>query len=185
MELLQIYKILLRFEPGADHYACMVDLLGRAGLLDEAINLINSMPFEPHSGAWGALLGASVAGFSFSNAELKKGGLEVSGLLAVIRASLEASSSINLYSETLRTERNIEGKGSEPFEEKRLFSQQETTPELHLTLLVSSHAEALLHAAYKVLQILNIPDTYKNLILSSDKFGLSPHLIHVWQAPYT
>ncbi|KAA8526705.1 hypothetical protein F0562_009066 [Nyssa sinensis] len=160
MELLQIYKILLRFEPGADHYACMVDLLGRAGLLDEAINLINSMPFEPHSGAWGALLGASVAGkkkdgeqvritkklagikkknpgFSFSNAELKKGGLEVSGLLAVIRASLEASSSINLYSETLRTERNIEGKGSEPFEEKRLFSQQETTPELHLTLLVS------------------------------------------------
>ncbi|KAA8526695.1 hypothetical protein F0562_008103 [Nyssa sinensis] len=185
-----------------------------------AINLINSMPFEPHSGAWGALLGASsthlcldlaklaaqhlfelepnngtpyvvlsniysVAGFSFSNVELKKGGLEVSGLLAVIRASLEASSSINLYSETLRTERNIEGKGCEPFEEKRLFSQQETTPELHLTLLVSSHAEALLHDAYKVLLILNIPDTYKNLILFSDKFGLSPHLIHEWQAPYT
>lgn len=46
-------------EPGPDHYACMVDLLGRSGFLDEAMNLINSVPFEPHSGIWGALLGAS------------------------------------------------------------------------------------------------------------------------------
>ncbi|KAH7844414.1 hypothetical protein Vadar_027749 [Vaccinium darrowii] len=46
-------------EPGPHHYACMVDLLGRSGFLDEAMNLINSMPFEPHSGIWGALLGAS------------------------------------------------------------------------------------------------------------------------------
>ncbi|KZV54986.1 pentatricopeptide repeat-containing protein mitochondrial-like [Dorcoceras hygrometricum] len=45
--------------PGPDHYACMVDLLGRAGLLDEATKLINSMPFEAHSGIWGSLLGAS------------------------------------------------------------------------------------------------------------------------------
>nr|XP_043626507.1 pentatricopeptide repeat-containing protein At1g53600, mitochondrial [Erigeron canadensis] len=49
------YKI----EPGPDHYACMVDLLGRAGLLDDAFNLISLMPFKPHSGVWGALLGAS------------------------------------------------------------------------------------------------------------------------------
>ncbi|XP_027343745.1 pentatricopeptide repeat-containing protein At1g53600, mitochondrial [Abrus precatorius] len=46
-------------EPEADHYACIVDLLGRAGLLDEAIDLIHSMPFKPHSGVWGAILGAS------------------------------------------------------------------------------------------------------------------------------
>lgn len=46
-------------QPGVDHYACIVDLLGRSGFLDEAMNLINSMPFEPHSGVWGALLGAS------------------------------------------------------------------------------------------------------------------------------
>lgn len=46
-------------EPEADHYACMVDILGRAGLLDEAIDLIRSMPFKPHSGVWGAILGAS------------------------------------------------------------------------------------------------------------------------------
>ncbi|KAI5662233.1 hypothetical protein M9H77_21556 [Catharanthus roseus] len=52
-------RTLYHIEPGPDHYACMVDLLGRAGLLERAISLINSMPFEPHSGVWGALLSAS------------------------------------------------------------------------------------------------------------------------------
>ncbi|KAI4333407.1 hypothetical protein L6164_018227 [Bauhinia variegata] len=47
-------------EPGVDHYACMVDLLGRAGLLDEAVDLIHSMPLKPHAGVWGAILGASM-----------------------------------------------------------------------------------------------------------------------------
>ncbi|RWW85930.1 hypothetical protein BHE74_00005365, partial [Ensete ventricosum] len=44
--------------PSPEHYACMVDLLGRAGRLTEAYELIRSMPVEPHAGAWGALLGA-------------------------------------------------------------------------------------------------------------------------------
>ncbi|KAK4480772.1 hypothetical protein RD792_011622 [Penstemon davidsonii] len=52
-------RTFFKVEPNPDHYACMVDLLGRAGLLDEAINLIESMPFEPHCGIWDALLGAS------------------------------------------------------------------------------------------------------------------------------
>ena len=41
------------------HYTCMVDLLGRAGRLDESQKLIRNMPFEPDAAAWGALLGAS------------------------------------------------------------------------------------------------------------------------------
>ncbi|KAL6993515.1 Pentatricopeptide repeat-containing protein [Sarracenia purpurea var. burkii] len=44
--------------PSADHYACMVDLLGRAGCLEEALELVNTMPMDPHEGVWGALLGA-------------------------------------------------------------------------------------------------------------------------------
>eukprot|EP01018_Ginkgo_biloba_P019405 Gb_07914 [translate_table: standard] len=44
--------------PRAEHYACMVDLLGRFGFLAEAENLINTMPFEPDAVVWGALLGA-------------------------------------------------------------------------------------------------------------------------------
>ncbi|KAK4778875.1 hypothetical protein SAY86_006403 [Trapa natans] len=52
-------KFIYGIEPGSDHYACMVDLLGRAGLLEEAVLLIHSIPFEPPAGVWGALLSAS------------------------------------------------------------------------------------------------------------------------------
>ncbi|KAF5186607.1 Pentatricopeptide repeat-containing protein [Thalictrum thalictroides] len=44
--------------PGLEHYACIVDLLGRAGRLEEARELIASMPVEPDGAVWGALLGA-------------------------------------------------------------------------------------------------------------------------------
>ncbi|KAK6237406.1 hypothetical protein QUC31_002875 [Theobroma cacao] len=44
--------------PAVDHYACIVDLLGRAGCLEEALNLAETMPVEPNGGVWGALLGA-------------------------------------------------------------------------------------------------------------------------------
>lgn len=44
--------------PKVEHYACMVDLLGRAGHLDEAHDLIKNMPIKPSAGVWGALLGA-------------------------------------------------------------------------------------------------------------------------------
>lgn len=44
--------------PNSKHYTCMVDLLGRAGRLDEAQNLMKNMPFKPDAATWGALLGA-------------------------------------------------------------------------------------------------------------------------------
>ncbi|KAJ7973197.1 Pentatricopeptide repeat-containing protein [Quillaja saponaria] len=45
-------------KPGPEHYACMVDLLGRVGRLDEANSFVESMPMKPDSSVWGALLGA-------------------------------------------------------------------------------------------------------------------------------
>ncbi|KAK1430452.1 hypothetical protein QVD17_13181 [Tagetes erecta] len=45
-------------EPTQMHYACMVDLLGRAGLMDEAVEIINGLEIEPDSNVWGSLLGA-------------------------------------------------------------------------------------------------------------------------------
>ncbi|CAL5063086.1 unnamed protein product [Urochloa decumbens] len=40
------------------HYACVVDLLGRAGQLTRALGVVESMPFEPGKDVWGALLSA-------------------------------------------------------------------------------------------------------------------------------
>ncbi|URE35915.1 PPR repeat [Musa troglodytarum] len=45
-------------DPWHEHYGCMVDMYGRAGRLDDAVRFIDSMPIEPHAGAWGALLNA-------------------------------------------------------------------------------------------------------------------------------
>ncbi|XP_010244051.1 PREDICTED: pentatricopeptide repeat-containing protein At3g12770-like [Nelumbo nucifera] len=45
-------------EPTVEHYACMVDLLGRLGYLKEALDLIKRMPEAASGSTWGALLGA-------------------------------------------------------------------------------------------------------------------------------
>ncbi|KAL8548906.1 hypothetical protein ACS0TY_007969 [Phlomoides rotata] len=44
--------------PRLEHYACMVDLLGRAGKVDEAYGIVQRMPIVPDLFVWGALLGA-------------------------------------------------------------------------------------------------------------------------------
>ncbi|RZC77054.1 hypothetical protein C5167_001185 [Papaver somniferum] len=44
--------------PKLQHYACIIDLLGRAGQLDQAYQFINEMPIKPDAIVWGALLGA-------------------------------------------------------------------------------------------------------------------------------
>ncbi|MBA0561379.1 hypothetical protein Golob_018215, partial [Gossypium lobatum] len=44
--------------PKIEHYGCMVDLLGRAGLLDEAYGIIKSLPIRANSIIWSALLAA-------------------------------------------------------------------------------------------------------------------------------
>lgn len=44
--------------PAAEHYACMVDLLGRAGHLDKVDDLLKKMPRQPNAMAWTASLGA-------------------------------------------------------------------------------------------------------------------------------
>ncbi|KAF9595562.1 hypothetical protein IFM89_000699 [Coptis chinensis] len=43
-------------KPGIEHYGCMVDLLGRSGLLTKALELIWSMPIAPNAAVWGSLL---------------------------------------------------------------------------------------------------------------------------------
>ncbi|TYJ29060.1 hypothetical protein E1A91_A06G044400v1 [Gossypium mustelinum] len=44
-------------DPRIEHYACMVNLYGSAGLIDEAFNMIvERMEFEARPTAWGAML---------------------------------------------------------------------------------------------------------------------------------
>lgn len=52
--LRKVYDI----EPNIKHYGCMVDLLGRAGLLMEAFKFVESMEVEPNAIIWRTLLGA-------------------------------------------------------------------------------------------------------------------------------
>ncbi|KAL5723023.1 Pentatricopeptide repeat-containing protein [Ranunculus cassubicifolius] len=42
--------------PELEHYGCMIDLLGHGGYLNEAYELIKSMPMEPNAIIWGTLL---------------------------------------------------------------------------------------------------------------------------------
>lgn len=58
LELFETMKQRYGVEPGAEHYACVVDLLGRAGMVDKAHDFIQRMPMRPSISVWGALLGA-------------------------------------------------------------------------------------------------------------------------------
>lgn len=54
ISMTQIYGI----KAGIEHYNCMVDLLGRAGLLEEAETLIENAECKNDSSIWAVLLGA-------------------------------------------------------------------------------------------------------------------------------
>jgi pentatricopeptide repeat protein len=56
--------------PLVEHYACMVDLLGRAGHLDEAWDFVKKMPLEPAASVWGALLGVCRIHYNLELGEL-------------------------------------------------------------------------------------------------------------------
>uniref|UniRef100_A0A7N0RF57 Pentatricopeptide repeat-containing protein n=1 Tax=Kalanchoe fedtschenkoi TaxID=63787 RepID=A0A7N0RF57_KALFE len=44
--------------PEVEHYGCVVDMLGRAGRLEETFEFITGMPVASNDKVWGALLGA-------------------------------------------------------------------------------------------------------------------------------
>ncbi|XP_031258911.1 pentatricopeptide repeat-containing protein At2g03880, mitochondrial-like [Pistacia vera] len=54
----QSMKKLYGIELEDEHYGCIIDLLGRAGKLDQAVKLIIDMEYEPDAVTWRALFGA-------------------------------------------------------------------------------------------------------------------------------
>lgn len=57
-ELFEIMRHEYQLEPWPEHFACMVDLLGRANRLEGAYHFVNSMESPPTAEVWCALLGA-------------------------------------------------------------------------------------------------------------------------------
>lgn len=58
LALLNSMKRVYGIEPEMEHFGCVVDLLGRAGLMEEAEKFIESMPIKPNAAVLGALLNA-------------------------------------------------------------------------------------------------------------------------------
>ncbi|KAH6773635.1 Tetratricopeptide repeat superfamily protein [Perilla frutescens var. frutescens] len=55
-EIFNCMERVYSMKPRMEHYACMVDLLGRAGRLNQALEFIMHMPEKPNSDVWAALL---------------------------------------------------------------------------------------------------------------------------------
>lgn len=49
-------KLHYGISPTVEHYACLVDLLGRAGRIKEALDVVENMPMKPSGSIWGSLL---------------------------------------------------------------------------------------------------------------------------------
>ncbi|EXB53136.1 hypothetical protein L484_006956 [Morus notabilis] len=91
-ELMKEYGI----EPGHQHYASLIDLLGRAGKLQDAVSIIENMPIKPTESIWGALLtGCRIHGntelASFVADKISELGNVGSGLLVLLSNAYAAA----------------------------------------------------------------------------------------------
>lgn len=102
-----------RVEPQVQHYGCLVDLLGRAGMLQEAERVAEEMPMEPDSYVLGALLNACRV-----HGEIELGRKMVEGLthrkldhggVHVLLSNIYASAS--RWSDVVRVRRGMEENG--------------------------------------------------------------------------
>uniref|UniRef100_A0A453IC34 Pentacotripeptide-repeat region of PRORP domain-containing protein n=1 Tax=Aegilops tauschii subsp. strangulata TaxID=200361 RepID=A0A453IC34_AEGTS len=60
-EFFHSMQAMFGISPVMEQYACMVSVLSRAGMLKDALDLVNKMPFEPNAKVWGALLNGAAA----------------------------------------------------------------------------------------------------------------------------
>ncbi|XP_031483912.1 pentatricopeptide repeat-containing protein At2g29760, chloroplastic-like [Nymphaea colorata] len=55
-EIFHGMRMIHKIEPSIEHYTCMVDLLSRAGHLEQALNFVRTMPMAPDTFVWGSLV---------------------------------------------------------------------------------------------------------------------------------
>ncbi|CAN6446680.1 unnamed protein product [Victoria cruziana] len=97
----------------ADHYACIVDLLGRVGRFKEAEEIICSMPIKPDKFLWSSLLGACRI---HGNLELGKRAAEAlfeiepeNAATYVTLANIYAAA--GMWNEVLEVRKKMDGRG--------------------------------------------------------------------------
>ncbi|XP_027356882.1 pentatricopeptide repeat-containing protein At2g20540 [Abrus precatorius] len=56
LKYFDVMRLDYHIEPQIEHYGCLVDLLGRLGRLDQALETILKMPLKPDSRIWNSLL---------------------------------------------------------------------------------------------------------------------------------
>ncbi|GAB4850090.1 hypothetical protein Ancab_029389 [Ancistrocladus abbreviatus] len=56
LKLFERMRLDFGLSPTLEHYACLVDILGRAGRIREALEVAETMPMEPSGSIWGSLL---------------------------------------------------------------------------------------------------------------------------------
>lgn len=87
--------------PEIEHYACVVDILGRVGRLTEALKFIMEMPIEPDEKVWLTLLGACRVHGNIQLAETTA--------QKVLSYNPEDSAALVLLSNTYREAGDLEG----------------------------------------------------------------------------
>lgn len=115
MEYFQIMREEFGIRPTIKHYGCVVDMMGRAGLVEEAYRLIERMPIECNAIVWRALLAAC-----HLHGKVELGDKVMRHLLAVepghsgdyvLLSSMYASS--GKWNEVLEVRRLMQGRGVE------------------------------------------------------------------------
>ncbi|WVZ73052.1 hypothetical protein U9M48_021406 [Paspalum notatum var. saurae] len=109
----EIFSRGMGMEPGVEHYGCLVDVLGRAGRLAEALETVHSMPMRPDAYVLGALLNACTARGDVAAAKqvvewLAERGLDHSGVHVQL-SNMYAGCS-GEWGEVLRVRRTMEEK---------------------------------------------------------------------------
>ncbi|XWS49207.1 hypothetical protein CRYUN_Cryun13aG0144100 [Craigia yunnanensis] len=114
LELFKSMRNIYRIQPGLEHYVSIINLLGRAGRVEEAEEFVMSLPFEPDRAIWGALLG--VCGFSETDAEIAKHAakklLELDPMNApahVVLCNMYAARGLHVAEQKLRKEMGLKG----------------------------------------------------------------------------
>ncbi|XP_074573745.1 pentatricopeptide repeat-containing protein At3g57430, chloroplastic-like [Curcuma longa] len=117
----ECFKVMQRdyeIEPTIEHYAAVVDLLGRSGKLIEAEKFIEEMPIKPGPSIWGSLLGACVIHRNVEMAKRAAAELSVmepdSNVWRVALSNVYASAGLWDEAAQVRAEMKREGSRKEP-----------------------------------------------------------------------